>query len=153
MHTIHIRQVELGDIAKLAELFDLYRQFYRKPSDIEGATQFLRARIANKESVIFVGENQARDLCGFAQLYPSFTSLRMGPSWVLNDLYVAQAFRRRGMGRLLMEAVHAFAESSGVRSISLETQVDNADAQAFYKALGYEAETGFILYSKTLLGS
>jgi ribosomal protein S18 acetylase RimI-like enzyme len=50
-----------------------------------------------------------------------------------------------------VEAVHAFAELSGVLSITLETHIENTGAQALYRALGYEAQTDFALYSKTLL--
>jgi ribosomal protein S18 acetylase RimI-like enzyme len=146
-----IRQVELRDLSQLAELFDLYRQFYKKPSNLDAATHFLQARITNRDSVIFVAEPSTGSLCGFAQLYPSFTSLGMGSSWILNDLYVSRAVRRLGVGRSLVEAVHAFAELSGVLSITLETHIENTGAQALYRALGYEAQTDFALYSKTLL--
>jgi ribosomal protein S18 acetylase RimI-like enzyme len=146
----HIRPAGLSDLPQLAHLFDLYRQFYKKNSSLDGAAQFLRARIANKESVIFVAEAPPDELSGFVQLYPSFTSLGMGRSWILNDLYVSQAFRRQGVGRALMEAAHEFAKSTGALSITLETQIENTEAQALYEALGYSAATGFAFYSKPL---
>lgn len=151
LQELTIRQVEIEDTHNLAELFDLYRQFYKKPSDLDGATRFLHARIDKNESVIFVAQAATGKLYGFTQLYPSFTSLGMERSWILNDLYVVENARRLGIGRLLMNAAHDFAYSSGARSISLETQVENTGAQALYESLGYEAETGFRFYSKSLL--
>ena len=46
----------LNDLDPLANLFDLYRQFYRQASDPEGARRFLAARISNSESVIFLAK-------------------------------------------------------------------------------------------------
>ena len=145
-----IRRAELQDVPKLAPLFDLYRQFYKRKADIREAEKFLSERIENKESVVFVAENSQGDLLGFTQLYPGFTSLGMARSWILNDLYVVQSGRRIGIGRLLMNAAHELACVTGAASINLETQVENTKAQSLYESLGYEAESGFKFYSKVV---
>lgn len=44
------------DLAQLSELFDQYRLFYHKDSDVPAAEQFLKERITNKDSEIFVAE-------------------------------------------------------------------------------------------------
>ena len=44
------------DLEQLTELFDAYRMFYHKTTDIEGAKTFLEERISNKDSKIFVAE-------------------------------------------------------------------------------------------------
>ena len=77
----------------LAQLFDAYRQFYEQPSDLEGAREYLSERMANDDSVIFLAMRDGEGV-GFTQLYPSFTSLRMGPLWILYDLYVIPEARR-----------------------------------------------------------
>ena len=84
---------------------------------------------------------------GFVQMYPTFSSLRMARALILNDLYVANAYRRQGVARRLMEAARAFAQVSGATSLSLETAMDNARARALYESLGYELEQGFLQYS------
>ena len=45
-----IRKAELGDLRSLAELFDEYRVFYKKDSDILSAQSFLKERIEKNES-------------------------------------------------------------------------------------------------------
>lgn len=144
-----IRQAELRDVPKLAPLFDLYRQFYKKDSDIIRADRFLSERIRNKESVVFVAETSQGEFYGFTQLYPSFTSLGLARSWVLNDLYVIEGARRLGIGRLLMHAADELARVSGAQSINLETQIENSGAQALYESLGYQPENEFQFYSKS----
>jgi len=53
-----IRTATIDDLPQLAQLFDLYRIFYQKASDIEGAKKFLSERISNNESVIYVAEEK-----------------------------------------------------------------------------------------------
>jgi ribosomal protein S18 acetylase RimI-like enzyme len=145
-----ITRATVAEAKKLAPLFDLYRQFYRCNSNIDEALAFLTERLANDQSVIFIASNSEGSICGFTQLYPSFTSLGMARVWILNDLYVVESLRRAGVGRMLMLAAEEFACSTGARSITLETQVSNTHAQALYKNLGYDPEAGFMVYSKQL---
>lgn len=70
------RKATFEDVNQLAELFDQYRVFYHKESDIPAAEHFLRDRIENKDSEIFVAEEDGK-LTGFVQLYPIFSSTRM----------------------------------------------------------------------------
>lgn len=147
-HTI--RRATVEDASRLAELFDLYRQFYAKPSDVPGAERFLMERLANEQSVVYLAEGEHGELLGFTQLYPTFSSLGMCRSWILNDLFVVEGARRLGVGRLLMQAASDLAITTGARSINLETQVDNRTAQALYESLGYEVETEFLVYSKVV---
>ena len=51
-----VRKAYKEDIKRLAELFDQYRIFYHQQSDMEGAEEFLDARIENNDAEIFVFE-------------------------------------------------------------------------------------------------
>jgi len=50
---------------------------------------------------------------------------------------VVSAWRRRGVGSLLMDAAELWASDSALRMIGLETAQDNLAAQRFYAARGY----------------
>jgi ribosomal-protein-alanine N-acetyltransferase len=50
---------------------------------------------------------------------------------------VLKAWRRRGVGSLLMDAAEQWAGDHGLRMIALETAQDNLVAQRFYAARGY----------------
>jgi GNAT superfamily N-acetyltransferase len=100
---IQIRRAIDRDLEIIIPLFDEYRQFYGQPSDQEGARRFLADRLALNESVIFLAFLEGITI-SFTQLYPSFSSGAMARTFVLNDLYVAPAGRRKGAGSALLDA-------------------------------------------------
>jgi len=125
------------DIALIAPMFDLYRQFYGKPADPKLAESFIRDRLKAKESVIFIAEGDSGEALGFVQLYPSFSSVSAFRLWVLNDLFVAPGARRLGVGRALMEAARRHAIETGAKRLTLETVAENRAAWSLYEDLGY----------------
>jgi len=51
---------------------------------------------------------------------------------------VPERWRRRGIGKALMDAAEDWGKRQGLKLIYLETAADNLAAQAFYRARGYE---------------
>ena len=129
-----------NDLDALASLFDAYRQFYDQASNVAGARAFLAERIALHESVLLLAEHDGTAV-GFVQLYPLFSSVRMGRVWVFNDLYVAPSARRMGVARALLDASTAFARERGALGLQLETGPDNQNAQALYRDAGWTQDT------------
>lgn len=146
---IEIRRAGPPDVGLIAPLFDAYRGFYGRASDLPLARGFLADRLARGESVVFLATDGATP-CGFTQLYPLFSSLRCRPIWILSDLFVAPEQRRGGAGRKLMEAAHAFARAQGAAAIELDTAHTNALAQALYESLGYARDLEFRHYALSL---
>jgi GNAT superfamily N-acetyltransferase len=132
-------------VGLIAPLFNAYRQFYGQKPDPEGARQFLLERLHRGESVIFAvieGENAL----GFTQLYPSFSSVSMRPIWILNDLFVIEKARRRGIGARLLMAARDHAMQTGSVRLVLSTAVENLTAQALYEQQGWKNDTTFLHY-------
>ncbi|MFZ0545763.1 MAG: GNAT family N-acetyltransferase [Candidatus Promineifilaceae bacterium] len=135
----------------LAPLFDAYRVFYEQPSDLSAAYDFLHARLSNLESVVFLALSPDGTGLGFTQLYPSFGSVSLGRSWILYDLFVTPAARRKGVGRALMERAHQFSADSGAGRVKLSTEKTNYKAQALYESLGYVRDEDFYRYELLLI--
>jgi len=138
-------QATITDLDALTELFDLYRLFYQQPSDLDGARAFLNDRLSNEESVVFMAFNNGEAI-GFVQLYPSFSSVSMKQTWVLNDLYVKEEGRGKGFGEALIRRAIAFAEESGAKGVLLETGRDNVTAQRLYEKIGFVQETNHFYF-------
>ncbi|UEQ78593.1 GNAT family N-acetyltransferase [Chryseobacterium arthrosphaerae] len=131
------RKATSADLPQLAELFDQYRIFYHKESDLQAAENFLRERIENKDSEIFVAEENG-NLTGFVQLYPIFSSTRMQRYWLLNDLYVNQDYRGKGYSKALIEESKDLCRLSKACGILLETGKSNDIGNQLYPACGFE---------------
>jgi len=134
-----------ADVGALAQLFDAYRQFYKKPSNEEAARRFLFARLSKSESVLFYAQYQGVP-AGFVHLYPVFSSLNLTRQWILSDLFVTPEGRRCGFGQALMHHARQFAESTQADGLMLETATDNHTAQRLYERLGWKRDEEFYRY-------
>jgi ribosomal protein S18 acetylase RimI-like enzyme len=146
---LDIFQATLKDIDQVTSLFNDYRVFYGQQSNTEGAKAFIEERMTMNESVIYLAMNDKKPM-GFVQLYPIFTSVGMKRKWLLNDLFVAEVYRRHGVGRALMNQVKEFALETNAAGILLETTKDNRNAQALYESLGYVKEDSVFFYNLSL---
>jgi len=147
---IRIREAAGYDLPALGRLFDEYRQFYKLPTEVERATEYIRARLAAGDSVVLVAADESQQLLGFTQLYPSWCSLLAGPVSVLYDLYVPPRARRRGIARALLEAAADRARRDGKLRMTLSTARTNVDAQALYESLGWERDDDFYVYNLSI---
>lgn len=140
-----IQKATLNELDFLTELFDSYRVFYKQESDFEGAKVFLKERLVNEDSVVFIAYDEGNPV-GFVQLYPTFSSVSMKRSWVLNDLYVNASARKKGFGEKLIKKTIEFAEETGAKGLSLETGYDNVTAQSLYEKIGFKKESNYFYY-------
>ena len=138
---MNIREVKQEDISQLVRLFDSYRVFYRKETDTDQATIFLKERLQEKDSRIFICENREGTLTGFVQLYPLFSSTRMKKLWLLNDLFVDPNYRGNGISKMLIERAKQLVKETSACGMFLETEKSNTIGNNLYP------ETGFVLNS------
>ena len=141
--SLEVVQATPADVGEVVPLFDAYRQFYKKPSDLEAARRFLFARLSKGESVLFVAHHDGRAV-GFVHLYPVFSSVNLTRQWILNDLYVVADARKQGIGRALMNA----CSSVGRGHASRQPDLGNRDRQSCFattvRKFGLEARRGVL---------
>ena len=133
---IQIQRAQEAHLDDLAQLFDAYRVFYKKESDLAGAKLFLSDRMQQKESVIFVALLD-KEVVGFTQLYPLFSSTNMAALWLLNDLYVAKEHRGKHISKGLIKAAQEHCKITKANGISLETEKNNVPGNALYPKMGF----------------
>ena len=146
---ITIRRAHQDDLSSLATLFDLYRQFYECPADLDAATNWIQHNMEAQRSVIFTADTGS-ELLGFTQLYPALCSVDLVEYYVLYDLYVLERARRQGVARALMNAANEWAREQGAARLDLETARDNGAGQALYRSLGYTLDEVFLKFSLDL---
>jgi GNAT superfamily N-acetyltransferase len=145
--SIVIRQAVFADLDEIALLFGQYRAFQGKAPAPTAEREFLSARFDHGESTIFIAHDGPSPV-GFAQLYPSYSSVSLARVFVLNDLFVAEAGRRKGVASRLLAAVEGYAWSLGAVRVTLNVARDNQPGQALYEALGWRADSQFFMYHR-----
>ena len=136
---ITIRTASITDLAAVAYLFDQYRQFYKQSEDIDGATVFLQERMEKNETVILLALEDG-EVVGFTQLFPIFSSVSMRKAWLLNDLFVQEDQRGKGIGTKLLDAAKQLGRNTEAKWLLLQTGADNKTAQAVYEKNGWVRE-------------
>ena len=133
----NIRKASQEDLVQLSQLFDEYRMFYHKTSDLSGAQQFLSERIEKNDSEIFVAEDEG-ELVGFVQLYPLFSSTRMKRYWLLNDLYINPNSRGKGFSKALIDEAKELCTTSNSCGMYLVTSKENMIGNQLYPSAGFK---------------
>lgn len=136
---MQIIRATIDNLDILVPLFDGYRVFYNQKSNPEAARKFLNERFQKEDSVIFLATASDGLGLGFTQLYPSFSSVSMQRTYILNDLFVSSEARKKGIGEALMERAKLFAKNEGSKGLTLETAIDNP-AQKLYERLGWKKD-------------
>jgi GNAT superfamily N-acetyltransferase len=135
-----IVKATLDHLDQLVSLFDAYRVWYQMDSDKETAKSFLSNRIKNSESVIFLALTDDGKAVGFTQLYPLFSSVRMKPTWLLNDLFVASEYRGKGISKQLIDRAKGLARATQSVGVTLETEKSNTIGNQLYPRMGFELD-------------
>jgi len=142
---IKIIKAEKKHIKDVGFLFDLYRQFYKYESELKKSTKYIKDRISKKESTIFICYCNI-DAAGFLQLYETFDSLNISKKLILYDLYVKKNFRKKGIGKILMNKAKEFADKKRIKIIELSTAITNKKAQSLYETLEYKRDKEYYNY-------
>jgi ribosomal protein S18 acetylase RimI-like enzyme len=68
----------------------------------------------------------------------------------IDELFVATAFRRQGIGQALVGRAQTELATRGCRYLQMQVADDNAPAQGFYSGLGFAQKTGYRLWLAAL---
>lgn len=119
---------------------ELLPDFFQAPGEVPRSRGELRRRLAADDLLMLVAEAQ-RELLGLAEARlvdtPRQRQLTPRRRLYLEELVVGRAWRRRGIGRALLEAVEEWGRRQGARQTLLTVWEGNREAQAFYARLGF----------------
>jgi GNAT superfamily N-acetyltransferase len=143
---MNIHQATINDVDRIAPLFDGYRQFYGKSTNLDAARAFILERFKNYQSIVFLANDENGIAAGFTQLFPSFSSVSMARTFILNDLYVIPSARRSGVGAKLIQAAATYGKSVGAIRLTLSTAIDNCSAKTLYVSNGWKQDEAFHVF-------
>jgi ribosomal protein S18 acetylase RimI-like enzyme len=143
-----IRQATMEDYEGLCVLFaavdaqhiEALPQVFRDPGKRARPREYIASIVKDENACLWVAEHEGNVV---ALLKVAIREARELPLLVprryaeIDTLAVAQAYRRRGIGRTLMAAAERWASERGADQIELSVWEFNEQARAFYTALGY----------------
>ena len=129
-----MRTAKPQDAALLRPLFESFYGDYLEARTSEAVRRNMKAAASVDTVLLATVDGRA---AGFASLRLIPQLEAAAPHAELSDLYVADAYRRRGVGRALMRSAEQLAREKGSSRVVLTAGLDNEGARAFYRALGY----------------
>jgi ribosomal protein S18 acetylase RimI-like enzyme len=110
---------------------------YREPTDAQMADRVARVLAGGESEFLLAGDRGHP--AGVCQLRYRFGVWLGARDCWLEDLFVREDARGRGLGRALARAAVARARERGCRRIELDVNEANDAALALYRALGFDA--------------
>lgn len=139
---VEVRAVTADDLPDLLPLMRAYCTFYGSdPGDDQLrdlATAFLDPGSGGSQLIARDGSGAA---LGHATVLWSWDTTLGQPLAVMEDLFVTEEARGRGVGRQLIEACRQLAAERGRSWLAWETAPDNETAQRLYDDLAQRAGT------------
>lgn len=134
-------RIEKAAEKNVPQIVALIREFaaYENLSDFcEVTEERLRAALFGETKVaeaivVFSGEETP---VAYAIFYPNFASFRGQRGMYLEDIYIRQEFRGRGVGEMVLKHIARAAKERGFERIDFLVLEWNAPAVGFYEKLG-----------------
>jgi GNAT superfamily N-acetyltransferase len=141
---IQIAALKISERARWSELWSDYQRFYGVEIAPE-VTESTWQRLHNGRVHGLGARNSADRLVGIVHYLFHEDTWSKEPACYLQDLYVDNAVRGTGCGRLLIEAVAIAARAAGANSPYWLTHETNVVARRLYDRIG--KNHGFIQYA------
>ncbi len=134
-----IRRAVPGDEGVLFELVKTLARYERLEHQVTGTVEALGTHLfGDHPSAEALLAEDGTGAIGFAMFFRTFSTFLTRPGIHLEDLFVLESHRRRGVGRALVSEVRRIAEARGAGRVEWNVLDWNASAIAFYRSLGAE---------------
>ena len=104
-------------------------------ADGESIARRLSRLLSRTDQEFFVADHEGR-VVGWVHVFIS-EYVELDPFAVIGGLVVGRAYRRRGIGRLLMNHAEKWAKENGCSIVRLWSTISRTGAHEFYQELGY----------------
>jgi ribosomal protein S18 acetylase RimI-like enzyme len=137
--TITVDDARPGDCDDVVDLFieDLV-ELRAVVGERDALREVFHALLGDERAVVLVARDGASDGVVGVLVANVLLSVKFaGRSLWIEELYVGKRARRRGLGRLLVDALLERARAMGISGIDLEAYQGNAPAAILYRSLGF----------------
>ena len=141
-----VRPAKLSDLDILVKylelLFSIEKEFITQKGKIELG---LIELICGYSGIVMVVEEQG-EVAGMATGQIVVSTSAGGSSLLVEDVFVAEKFRGRGAGSLLLDALKSWGACKGISRMQLVADRNNQPAIEFYRKLGWKGSNLTAMY-------
>ncbi len=144
------RIVSPSEAPALAELMRAYYAFDGHDFDEARVMRTLAEFLASPDHgrAWFIEQDGA--IAGYMVICFGYSLEFGGRDAFVDEIYLHEPFRGRGLGREALAFMMAEAKRLGIKALHLEVEEENAPAQRLYEALGFTGRDRFRLMSRPL---
>jgi ribosomal protein S18 acetylase RimI-like enzyme len=103
--------------------------------------------IDSKDTHIMLIEHEG-DIAGMCTVHSLISSVEGGNLALIEDVYIDENYRKKGLGLILMKEVEEFCKRNSYKRIQLLCRANNEIAINFYKKLGFAGLNMIFFYKK-----
>lgn len=135
-----IRPAEPSDLDDVVRLIAEFRDWWGKSAPADAQIRLVAERLLGDPQTDYLLAVEGDRAVGICQLRYRLSVWTGADDCWLEDLYVSEAGRGRGVGRALVEAAAERASARGCKRIELDVNEQNEAALALYLSAGFTAE-------------
>lgn len=132
---VTINPIEEKDFEELCSLFLEFATFEKLPERMINTVEKMRAEKEHFQG--FVARDNSGEIAGYVTFFHAYYTWT-GKSLYMDDLYVKEWFRGKGIGLELIQEVISYAKNSGCNGLRWQVSNWNKHAINFYENLGAE---------------
>ncbi|MEL7650104.1 MAG: GNAT family N-acetyltransferase [Sedimentibacter sp.] len=107
-------------------------------SDEQFGTIF-KVALKNPELITMMMIEEEKEAVGFANLMTIFSVWAHGKALILDDLFICDEHRGKGLGRQALAYIENYAKENGYKRLQFQSEFSNPVAYEFYTKLGYKS--------------
>ena len=135
---VNVRLAGESDFRRLIELMGEFAKFENHPEAMMNSVD--RMKREREYFNCFVAETDHGLIVGYAAWFFAYYTWT-GKALYIDDLYVQDAYRGKGIGSTLMNSVIDFAATSGCHKVRWQVSDWNEPAKAMYRNMGAEIDS------------
>lgn len=130
---VTINPIDEKDFEELCSLFFEFATFEKLPERMINTVEKMRSEKEYFQG--FVARENGHKIIGYVTFFHAYYTWT-GKSLYMDDLYVREGFREKGVGSELIKAVISYAKKSGCNGLRWQVSNWNTNAINFYENLG-----------------
>lgn len=146
MEKFTIRRVERKDVSLLVELVKGLAEYEKRPWDMTGTKEQMEYWLFDRNiATSFIAELDGVPV-GYAIYYPVFGSFSAKGKVHLEDIFLKEEYRGKGLGKKFMALVVEDVINNGYEGMEWSCLDWNESSICFYDKLGAEKEKGRVYF-------